>query len=144
MGNTQSSAAADGDRIARVGPNAITNPTTPLLLLAAPSIDAQPWRINGTLDADHEESQINRLVENRSSGNQSKHIVYYGLNSTDTTPETQARKLAKHGLVASVYGGGLFEWALLRELYGNTTYGLDNAGRDREALVDPLDFLPQH
>lgn len=143
MGNTQST-ASHGDRIVCVGPNTITNPSATLLLLAAPSVDTQPWRIHGTLSADREEHQINRLVEYGSkNGEATKHIVCYGLNSTDATPETQARKLARHGLEASVYRGGLFEWVLLRELFGETVYRLDNIGHDQSAALNPLDFLPQ-
>lgn len=143
MGNAQS-AAGSNERITLIGPNTITNPTAPLLLLAAPSVDTQPWRIHGTLSADEEERQINRLVE-RGSKNEDrpKHIVYYGLNSTDTSPETQARKLMSHGLEASVYRGGLFEWVLLRELFGETVYRLNNIGHNQSITLNPLDFLPQ-
>lgn len=146
MGNTQSTAAF-GDRLSLVGPNTITNPSTPLLLLAAPSVDTQPWRIHGTLSADEEERQINRLVERGSkNGEAPKHVVYYGLNSTDTSPETQARKLANHGLEASVYRGGLFEWVLLREAFGDTVYRLSNIGNGNgeSETINPLDFLPKH
>ncbi len=143
MGNVQSTAGF-GERVTLVGPNTISNPPTPLLLLAAPSVDAQPWRIHGTLSADEEERQINRLVEHGSKNSGTpKHIVYYGLNSTDTSPETQARKLMSHGLKASVYRGGLFEWILLRELFGETVYRADNIGHDPSATLNPLDFLPQ-
>ena len=61
MGNSASVHSAE---VSFTGPNTITNPTTPLLLLAAPSVDTQPWRIAGTLGAEQEERQINRLAEN--------------------------------------------------------------------------------
>lgn len=145
MGNVQSSQAGGTTAGPQsVGPNAITNPLTPLLLLAAPSIDTQPWRIRGTLDADHEERRINRLVDSPADhADRNQHIVCYGLNSTDESPVAQAVKLARHGLVASVYRGGLLEWSLFRDVFGNATYGIDNVGADREAECNTLDFLPR-
>lgn len=135
-------ASPDNQRIRFVGPNTITNPTSTLLLLAAPTTDMTPWRIQGTISAAHEERQINRLIETKNDDSTRKvEIVYYGLNSTDLIPETQARKLLQYGLDASVFRGGLFEWGLLREIFGNATYGIDNIGNDRDATFNCLDFL---
>lgn len=135
--------ASPDDRCIRlVGPNTITNPTSPLLLLAAPSTDSTPWRIRGTVSAADEERQINRLIETKNDDSTRKmEIVYYGLNSTDPVPEAQARKLLQYGLSASVFRGGLFEWGLLREVFGDATYGIDNSGNDRSIRFNCLDFL---
>lgn len=142
MGNTMShEVSPDSHRIRYVGPNAITNPCAPLLLLAAPSTDLTPWRIRGTVSAADEEQRINRLIDTKNDDTQKMEIVYYGLNSTDLAPETQARKLLHYGLGASVFRGGLFEWGLLREIFGDATYGIDNSGSDREASFNCLDFL---
>lgn len=142
MGNSASVHSAE---VSFTGPNTITNPGTPLLLLAAPSVDTQPWRIAGTLGAEQEERQINRLAENKEQGGKldGTRVVYYGLNSTDTAPDTQAKKLAKFGVEASVYRGGLLEWGLLRDVFGDTPYGLVNIGSDRDLLWNSLDFLPE-
>lgn len=142
MGNTMShEASPDGNRTRYVGPNAITNPSSPLLLLAAPSTDMTPWRIRGTASAADEERRINRLIETKNDDTQKMQIVYYGLNSTDQAPEAQARKLLQHGLGASVFRGGLFEWGLLRDVFGDATYGIDHSGNDRDARFNCLDFL---
>lgn len=143
MGNTMSHVAStDDQRIRFVGPNTITNPTTPLLLLATPSTDSTPWRIRNTVSPADEERQINRLIETKNDDHTRKvEIVYYGLNSTDPVPEAQARKLLQYGLGASVFRGGLFEWGLLRESFGDSTYGIDNNGSDRNIVFNCLDFL---
>jgi len=135
-------ASPDDQRIRFVGPNAITNPSSTLLLVAAPSTDTTPWRIRGTVSASDEERQINRLIDTKNDDFTRKiEIVYYGLNSTDRAPETQVRKLLQYGLVASVFRGGLFEWGLLREVFGEAAYGIDNRGTNRGASFNCLDFL---
>lgn len=141
MGNVQST---PGTELQSVGPNAITNPgpDAPLLLLASPSIDYQPWRIRGTLTVDREEQRINRIVSADSAHpDRNSFIVCYGLNSTDDSPVAQARKLARHGLEASVYRGGLFEWSLLRDAFGDTDYGIEHTAGDGDACCNTLDFL---
>jgi len=143
MGNAMSHMAppGDGSRIRSIGPNAISNPSGSLLLLAAPSTDTTPWRIRGTVSPADEERQINRLIDTKNDDGKKPHIVYYGLDPTDPMPESQARKLMQHGLSASVFRGGLFEWGLLREVFGDAAYGIDNCGSDRSASFNCLDYL---
>lgn len=140
MGNTQSSLAS-GNPPAAIGPNTITHPPLPLLLLAAPSVDAQPWRIAGTLSSDEEERRVQSLAGSR-KGSEGHCIVCYGLNSTDPAPEAQARKLREYGLEALCYRGGLLEWSLLREVFGQDAYGLDQVSGGGAEQCDPLNFLP--
>lgn len=139
MGNTQSNLASGHQ--APVGPNTITHPPHPLLLLAAPSVDIQPWRIVGTLSSDEEERRIQSLV-NIGKGSKGQCIVYYGLNSTDQAPDIQAQKLREYGLDALCYRGGLLEWSLLSEVFGKDAYGLQHVTGSRTEQCDPLDFLP--
>ena len=139
MGNTQSSVVSGHPE--PVGPNTITHPPRPLLLLAAPSVDTQPWRIAGTLSSDEEERRVQSLAGS-GKGNQGNCIVFYGLNATDPAPEAQVRKLREYGLEALCYRGGLFEWSLLREVFGQDAYGLDHVSGGGSEQCDPLNFLP--
>ena len=145
MGSTQSTTKEVSGGVI-VGPNSITNPTSPILLLASPSVDIQSWRIVETLNASQEEREINRLIAQYSSSGYvpETKIIYYGMNSTDKSPDEQLEKLEKHGLKGYIYRGGLLEWSLLRECFGEEAYGmsrLEASGDDSSPNV--LDFLPK-
>ena len=63
--------------------------------------------------------------------NKSVNIIIYGKNSNDETIYTKYNQLKKLGFTnAKLYIGGLFEWLLLQDIYGDnefptTTYNLD-------------------
>jgi len=49
----------------------------------------------------------------------SKRIIIYGKNSSDTTIEKKCDQLLGLGFVhVFIYAGGLFEWLLLQDIYG--------------------------
>ena len=109
------------------------------------------WRIGTTLLPDMEEREINRLIEKYSSSGKppEEKIVYYGLNSLDKSPDEQAAKLARYGIYASVYRGGMFEWTLLREIFGDDAYPVTPISfpslsiNTSDVVVNPLDYLPR-
>ena len=142
MGNAESK-----DMLPSVSAPTITDSLEPVLLIAAPSLDAETWRIGGTLGAIEEERRINDLIETGGRGTGSARgrpvpqVVVYGRNGADLSAESHARKLAKHGIDAAVYRGGLLEWALLHELYGSDPYRLDDLLVGGARNCDPLDFL---
>ena len=73
--------------------------------------------ISGTLTSIQEESEINRILDNYEMSRVK--IILYGLNSTDETVEKKAQQLQSLGFSEIyIYWGGMFEWALLHELYG--------------------------
>ena len=77
----------------------------------------QQCLIQNTLSAFEEEDKINGLLN-------SKHthlpIVVYGKNNTDDSVWTKAHALKRLGFSqVFVYVGGMFEWMLLQEIYGN-------------------------
>lgn len=130
-----------------VGPNYITDNSAKVILLASPLVDAKMWRIDGTLTPEMEEREINRMIQNYSSSGKApeEKIVYYGLNSVDRSPDEQAAKLARHGIEASVYRGGMFEWLLLREIFGADNYPVVStlATSNSNVVINPLDYLPR-
>jgi hypothetical protein len=52
-----------------------------------------------------------------------KPIVIYGMNSADQSVETKYEQLIGLGFrEIYIYGGGLFEWMLLQDVYGATEF----------------------
>jgi hypothetical protein len=64
------------------------------------------------------ESEVD-LVNANLKTNKDIYIIIYGENSTDITPSTKYKQLLDLGFInVQVYGGGLFEWLLLQDIYG--------------------------
>jgi hypothetical protein len=132
-----------------VGPNYISDSATEIILLATPEVDTKGWRIAGTLPPETEEREVNRVIQafNASGINPKEKIVYYGLNAVDKSPDQQVAKLASHGIAGSVYRGGMFEWLLLREVFGADAYAVSpvssSGGASPLPPVNPLDYLPR-
>lgn len=73
--------------------------------------------IKNTLPCAVEETAINEKITQM----QMKKcvIVLYGRNSADITVETKYKQLSSLGFSnVYIYGGGLFEWLLLQDIYG--------------------------
>jgi hypothetical protein len=78
----------------------------------------QQYVIRGTIACEREVSYMNELIEG-SVGLDKYTIILYGKHGTDETPLHKRRQLMNLGFTrVYVYVGGLFEWALLQEIYG--------------------------
>lgn len=77
--------------------------------------------INGTIDSQEEEKLINSLINN---GNQKEIIIIiYGKNSNDNSLLNKYNQLINLGFSnVYVYFGGLFEWLLLQDIYGQELF----------------------
>jgi hypothetical protein len=76
--------------------------------------------IKNTLLYDKEEETINDLLE---KCNYRKKIMIYGKNNLDDTVEHKYRQLAGLGfLQIYIYQGGMFEWLLLQDVFGETDF----------------------
>ena len=81
------------------------------------SQDKQSCLIYGTIPAKKEEEILNGLLEQFDVG--SYRIIVYGQHSVDDSADAKYRQLKSLGFEhVYVYGGGLFEWLLLQEVYG--------------------------
>jgi len=81
----------------------------------------QDCLIKHTLSYEQEESTINELLGNYDFNN--KKIIVYGKNSSDETAEKKYSQLRTLGFSEIyLYTGGLFEWMLLQDIYGNTEF----------------------
>ena len=79
----------------------------------------QDCLISGTTPIAAEEKLINDLI----NSNTNQVIIIYGKNSNDETIYTKYNQLKKLGFTnAKLYIGGLFEWLLLQDIYGDDEF----------------------
>lgn len=82
-------------------------------------IDMQSHLIFGTLKIDEEVYTLNSLIKSNIDIN----IVIYGINCSDNSVVKKYEQLRKLGFYnVHVYLGGLFEWILLQDIYGNESF----------------------
>jgi rhodanese-related sulfurtransferase len=108
--------------------HAIKNKEKYILINTLP-VDEQKCLIINTVNYDMEEKVINELLNNYLL--KDKNIVVYGKNANDDTVEKKYKQLVSLGFTdVYIYLGGIFEWMLLQDIYGNdefptTTRALD-------------------
>ena len=79
--------------------------------------------ITGSVLGINEETTINEILIN----NKHVQIVVYGKNCSDISATKKAIQLQTLGCSnVCVYGGGLFEWLLLQDIYGKTEFKTTN------------------
>ena len=114
MGNTQSINKISFEDIQI----AIKNPELYLIINTLP-LNEQNCLIIGTLDANIEEQTINKYLKE----NYNVRIIIYGKNCNDETTEKKYKQLITMGFYnVHIYNGGLFEWLLLQDIYGNDIF----------------------
>lgn len=99
------------------------------ILINTLPLNKQHYLIQGTLHGLQESERINDYL----SKNKRIEIIIYGLDYQDVSVYKKFAQLKSLGFVnVFIYMGGLFEWALLQEVYGTNfkTFGV---------LSDPLD-----
>lgn len=94
-----------------------------ILFINTLPFNEQDCIITGTFPAFQEEQEINRILES-AQRNEYK-IVIYGKNSNDETLIKKYTQLYKLGFLQNqiyVYMGGMFEWLLLQDIYGEKEF----------------------
>ena len=90
------------------------------LLINTLSPSEQKCLIYSTSDINKEEEIINQLIKN---GNYNVKLIVYGKNSNDGNIYKREEQLKKLGFENTfIYTGGLFEWLLLQDIYGNDEF----------------------
>jgi hypothetical protein len=80
----------------------------------------QDCLIINTVNIGQEEQIINKLLSN---GKSDLKIIVYGKNSNDDKIYTKYNQLLSLGFYnVYIYTGGMFEWLLLQDIYGNTNF----------------------
>jgi hypothetical protein len=99
--------------------------------------DMQGCLIPSTSPADQEEDVLNDLMKN----NRGAHIVVYGTNCNDESIYTKYNQLTKCGFTnVSLYPGGMFEWLLLRDTYGEEEFPVTQCELDLLRYKPPRSF----
>ena len=80
--------------------------------------------IQGTVLCTNEVAEVEKAIRNK------KPIIVYGKNNHDDKVWVKYAQIKKLGGKAKVYVGGLFEWILLQELYGNDRFPLTSCKFD--------------
>ena len=100
---------------------------TSIILLNTLSADNQKYLIKGTLNAVYEIGIMNDQLKK----NKNIEIIIYGKDHYDVSVITKYNQLKKLGFKnVSIYFGGLFEWALLQEIYGSSNFQTDGEIKD--------------
>jgi hypothetical protein len=108
----------------------VTNQTVhnSLSLVSTLALDEQECLIAKTLSAEKEVMTIQSFQERFQMKNR---IVIYGRNNIDPTVETKFKQLRNLGFTdVAIYKGGMFEWALLQEIYGVGEFPTTSVIRD--------------
>lgn len=102
------------------------------------SVHEQSVLLPYTIPCHLEEGLINEVLDDYSENPSDYYVVIYGKNNVDDTVDKRFKQLIQLGFPnVFVYYGGLFEWNLLRDIYGNDRFELDAKSDD-----DPLRWAP--
>jgi len=103
-----------------------------IILLNTITKEKQKHNILNTIEIESEETIINNLIK---TDNKAKIIYIYGENCNDITVINKYIQLKKLGFNnIHIYLGGLFEWLLLQDIYGNEAFPIIKN-------IDNIDFL---
>ena len=123
MGNTQSIQKISFEDIQI----AIKNPESYLLINTLP-LSEQKCLIKNTCNAEKEIEIINKYMK---SYNKNIKIIIYGKNSNDYTTQKKYEQLISLGFYnIYIYLGGMFEWLLLQDIYGQEEFPTTNKELD--------------
>jgi len=90
----------------------------PLIINTLPD-NLQMCLITGTIDINNEVKVLNDYLKKQKD----KMIIIYGKNNNDETIITKYKQLTGLGFTnVYIYIGGLFEWLLLQEIYGEENF----------------------
>jgi len=95
------------------------------------TLDSQSQRclIKGTIPSIEEEKIINQFLESYNQA--SVKIILYGRNSVDLSVDEKGHQLLSLGFTkVFIYSGGLFEWLLLQDIYGDDEFPTSGKCKD--------------
>lgn len=104
----------------------LKHPETYLIINTMPILEQQCLILN-TIKAEDEEIAINKYIKD----NKKIRIVIYGKNCNDEHIHKKNQQLLSLGFQnIFVYMGGIFEWLLLQDIYGNELFPTTNKEND--------------
>ena len=113
---------------------AIAHPNQYILINTLP-VSEQKCLIKTTLEWNLEEKLINEMMNQYTTN--SRTFIIYGKNAVDDTAEKKYHQMNDLGFTELyIYSGGIFEWILLQDIYGDAEFPTTS----RE--LDVLKFRP--
>jgi hypothetical protein len=98
------------------------------------SLTTQACLISSSIHAIDEIDVIDKILSNTDSlgrTTETVEIVIYGKNSTDMTTWVKYNQLIDYGFErVKIYTGGIFEWMLLQDIYGDDLFPTTAPNRD--------------
>ena len=113
MGNSQFSSSINFEDVQ----SAIKSPG--FLIINTLPIHDQKCLIKKTIPFDQEEPILNQKIKSLST---IEKIIIYGKNCNDHTIYDKYTQCTSLGFEVFIYTGGLFEWLLLQDIYGNEEF----------------------
>lgn len=99
---------------------AIKHPSEYIIINTLPR-EEQGVLIPNTMSSNEEEKVVNDMIQNYTMDKH--HIIVYGRNANDDSAEKKYHQLKACGFFnVYLYGGGLFEWLLLQDIYGEVNF----------------------
>jgi len=99
----------------------IQDTPTKYCLICTMSVLEHPCLIRGTIQIDKEESIINSMIDTNTKYH--KHVIIYGKNIQDPTVLPRYHQLKTLGFSkVYIYPGGMFEWLMLQDIYGDALF----------------------
>jgi hypothetical protein len=93
------------------------------LLISTLDAKKQDCIIKTTILAKDEEAQMNDIISGQNDYADSITVVVYGKNATDDSVMAKYTQLKALGILnVCVYLGGMFEWLLLQDIYGDELF----------------------
>jgi len=101
------------------------------LLINTLGINEQNCLIKNTVPIELEEKMVNDLLDKFEFNTRT--FLIYGKNTSDNSVDTKYNQLRGLGFSnIYIYPGGLFEWLLLQDIYGNKEF--PTSGRELDVL----------
>ena len=105
------------------------------IIINTMTMNEQDVLIEGTVNPESESDILNDCLK---KGKTNIHIIIYGKNSNDETTFKKYEQLLGLGFLNSyLYSGGLFEWLLLQDIYGDENF------HTTKKTLDILKFRPR-
>jgi hypothetical protein len=104
---------------------AITTSSSSVFLINTLPLGQQDCLIRGTLTAEQEERAINDALTKYVPNAPPFQCIIYGANCCDLSPDKKRKQLLGLGFglkEIKIYRGGMFEWMLLQDIYGDAKF----------------------
>lgn len=111
-------------------------------LISTASLSTKTCLIKGSIPIENEETVINSMLNTPLTYKTT--IIIYGKNTTDPTVLSRYKQLVHLGFKhVYIYPGGLFEWLMLQDIYGDTVFPTTERVTDI-LIYKPTRLIPTH